>query len=291
MLPFACPYDLSAVRPEQGGYACPTCGKTFPVRDGIADFLGHALDPLSEEHRQVRDEWIAPEGRDYGGPYRNLVEIPYVVKRLGARAGETVLDAACGKGRIGLPLLRRTDVRVMGLDFSWPALAALRRKVPARAGLTLARADIARMPVAPASFDRAVCSMLLLNVPTEEVVEGILAGLARALKPGGKVIFTTYNYGRHARELGHPKVGYFPGTRVFIRHFTPREFRTLLGRYFHVERVVGLAHTLPKVTGLLGRLGRAGLRANSVIDRAGRLVPALRDYAQVLGAECRKAGG
>jgi SAM-dependent methyltransferase len=291
MLPFACPYDLTAVRSDEGGYACPSCGKTFPVRDGIADFLGHPLDPLSEEHRQVRDEWIAPEHRDYGGPYRNLVEIPFIMKRLGVRAGEAVLDAGCGKGRIGLPLLRRADVRLMGLDFSWPALAALRRKVPASAGLTLARADIARMPVLPASFDRAVCSMLLLNVPTEEVIEDILAGLARALKPGGKVIFTTYNYGRKARDLDYPKVGYFPGTRVFIRHYTAREFRALLARHFHVERVVGLAHTLPKVTGLLDRLGRVGLHANGVLDRAGRLVPALRDFAQVLGAECRKPGG
>ena len=290
MLPFACPYDLTPVRPGPEAHECPTCHKSFPVRDGVADFLGHALDPLSEEHRQVRDEWIAPEHRDYGGPYRNLVEIPFILKRLGARAGDTVLDAGCGKGRIALPLLRRVDVRLMGLDFSWPALAAFHHKAPASAGVTLARADIARMPVVSASFDRAVCSMLLLNVPGEEMVEGILAGLARALKPGGKVIFTTYNYGRNARALGYPKIGYFPGTRVFIRHFTPRELRATLSRYFHVERMVGLAHTLPKVSGLLGRLGSVGLRASSVLDRANRLVPALRDYAQVLGAECLKLG-
>jgi SAM-dependent methyltransferase len=287
---FVCPYDLTPVHLGVGGHECPACRKPFPVREGIADFLGHDLDPLSEEHRQVRDEWIAPADRDYGGPYRNLVEIPFLVKRLGARDGEAVLDAGCGKGRIGLPLLRRANVRLVGLDFSWPALAAFRRKAPPEANLTLARADIARMPLPSASFDRAVCSMLLVNVPTEEVVEAVLADLARVLKPGGKIIFTTHNYGRTARHMGYPKCGYFPGTRVFGRHFTPAELTGTLARHFRVERTVGLAHSLPKVTGLLTRLGSFGLRANAVIDRAGRLVPALRDYAHVLGVECRKAG-
>jgi SAM-dependent methyltransferase len=287
---FVCPYDLTPVRRGEGRHDCPACGKTFPVRDGIADFLGHALDPLSEEHRQVRDEWIAPADRDYGGPYRNLVEIPFLVKHLGARPGEAVLDAGCGKGRIGLPLLRRAGVRLVGLDFSWPALAAFRRKAPPAANLTLARADVARLPLPPESFDRAVCSMLLVNVPTEETVEGVLAELARVLKPGGKILFTTHNYGRTARHMGYPKCGYFPGTRVFGRHFTADELADTLARHFRVERTVGLAHDLPKVSGLLTRLGRIGLRANAVLDRAARPVRALRDYAHVLGVECRKAG-
>jgi SAM-dependent methyltransferase len=288
MSSFVCPYDLAPIVPSDTNCKCPTCARVFPIREGVADFLSERLDPVSEQERLARDEQMAPEGEDYGSPIRNRVEVPFIVKHLGAREGDSVLDVGCGKGRASLPLLRKVRVNLTGLDFSWAALAAFRRKAPAASKLTLARADVAHMPVPPARYDRAICSMLLPSLPTDELVECVLAGLFRALKPGGKVVITVFNYGRVARRLGYPKAGYFPGTRVLIRHFTPDELVRTVSRHFKVERIVGLVHGVPKLTTPIERIGPAGIRVNAMIDHGCRLLPALHDYARVLGVECRK---
>jgi SAM-dependent methyltransferase len=288
MLSFACPYDSTQMLLGDSYYKCSTCGMTFPVREGVADFLRDELDPVSDKERQLRDEQIAPEGEDYGSPIRNRVETEFITDHLGAREGDLILDIGCGKGRASLPLLKKIRVRLTGLDFSWPALAAFRRKAPGGSELLLARADVAHMPVSPETFDRAICSMLLPSLPTTELVESVLAGSFRALKPGGKIVFTVFNYGRLARRLGYPKTGHFPGTQVLIRHFNPDELRDTLSRYFTVERVVGLVHGVPKITTPIDRFGLPGIKINALIDHGWRLVPALRDYADVLGAVCHK---
>lgn len=259
------------------------------MRDGVADFLDVPLDPTSDQERRVRDEQIAPDGQDYGNPFRNLVEVPFILRRLAANDGDAVLDVGCGKGRTSLPLLKKVRVNLTGLDFSWPALTAFRRKASASSKLLLARADVAHMPVAPETFDRAICSMLLPSLPTEELVEFALAGLCRALKPRGKIVFSVLNYGRLANRLGYPKAGYFPGTHVLIRHFTREELGDTLSRYFRVEQIVSLVHGVPKVTTPIGRLGVPGTRMNAIIDHGWRRLPFLRQHAQVLGAVCSKS--
>jgi len=287
---FVCPYDLAPLLFSNLEHQCTACGRRFSVREGVVDFLDHQLGPASEQERKVRDEQIAPEGEDYGNPFRNRVEIPFILKHLSANDGDVVLDVGCGKGRVSLPLLKKVRVFLTGVDFSWPALTAFRRKVQTAPNIMLARADVAHMPVPCESYDHAICSMLLQHLPSDELVECAVSGMFRALKPGGNLIVTVLNYGRMTKRLGYPQIGYFPGTRVFIHHYTPDEILSVLSRRFKVECIVGLVHGLPKITTPIGRMGLPGIHINAMIDHGWRLLPSLRNYADVLGVVCHKQG-
>jgi SAM-dependent methyltransferase len=286
VLPYVCPYDHDPLARDGATYACGRCGKSFPIRDGIPDFLAHELDSLSEEHRQVRDEWIQDDEHDYGDPYRNEVEIPHFLAKLDARDGDLILDAACGKGRIALRLLRDRRVGLVGLDYSLPALFGFRHRAPAGSRLQLAKADMAHMPFPDRTFDRIMAIGLLPNVPSDEAADQIVKGLARLLKPGGTAILSVMNYSWSAQRLGYPKAGYFPNTNVFIRYYTPDEFAARLSPHFQVRRIAPICAVVPKVSGAFLRLGGAGLKASHLFDLGFRHLPAARRYANVLVAEC-----
>ncbi len=102
------------------------------------------------------------------------------VERVALHRGEWLLDLACGTGDLaGLAAAR--GARVVGLDFATAMLRRARTRVPAA---DLVRADAARIPLADASVDAAVCGFALRNLVAREPV---LAELRRVLRPGGRV--------------------------------------------------------------------------------------------------------
>lgn len=103
---------------------------------------------------------------------------PYVWAAEAAPSGGCVLDVCCGSAPLR-PLLR--PEHYLGVDLSVAELA----RASAR-GLTVARADAARLPVVTASMDCVVMSMALQLVP----FEASLAEIARVLRPGGALVVT-----------------------------------------------------------------------------------------------------
>jgi SAM-dependent methyltransferase len=116
------------------------------------------------------------------------------------RPGERVLEAGCGTGNLwsanadrlpeGLSLVL-TDLSPGMLDESRRRLAALE---PAP---ELRLADVQSLPFPEASFDVAVASHMLYHVPDRARA---LAELARALRPGGRLVASTYAW-THMLEL------------------------------------------------------------------------------------------
>jgi SAM-dependent methyltransferase len=97
--------------------------------------------------------------------------------------GLTVLDCGCGTG-ILLPPLEQCYRRVIGLDLSTVHLLEARSLVR-RAGLVVG--DIARLPLAPHSFDQVVCRGVLHRLPD---VHAVFRGLFDILKEGGDLVIT-----------------------------------------------------------------------------------------------------
>lgn len=75
----------------------------------------------------------------------------------GGRSGLWALDIGCGAGRNTFPLAE-SGWNVVGLDLSWPMLAAARerRAAPSAGRVLLSRAAMEALPVAPARFDLVV---------------------------------------------------------------------------------------------------------------------------------------
>jgi SAM-dependent methyltransferase len=115
-------------------------------------------------------------------------EAEYVVRQLALPAGAAVLDVPCGGGRIANALAER-DLRVVGVDLSTEFLRH------ARAADTAGRVewherDMRDLPW-PARFDGAVCLGNSFGYLDDEGNEAFAAALARAVKPGGRVLMDT----------------------------------------------------------------------------------------------------
>jgi SAM-dependent methyltransferase len=103
------------------------------------------------------------------------------------RDGSRVLDIATGSGEPALTAARVVGAsgRVVAVDMSPGMLAIARERVDA-AGLKnvdLVESDAESLRLDPHSFDAVVCRWGLMFMPD---LDGLLRGLHRALKPGGR---------------------------------------------------------------------------------------------------------
>ena len=110
-----------------------------------------------------------------------------VREALGAAPGERVLDVGCGPGFYVAELLEQVGATgsVVGVDASPQTLALARRRTQGQDNVALHQADATALPVADASFDRALSVQVLEYVSDPAAA---LAELHRALRPGGRLV-------------------------------------------------------------------------------------------------------
>ena len=99
------------------------------------------------------------------------------------RALDRVVDLGCGPGQIGAFV---GGASVLGLDRS-PEMARL---AAARLGGAVV-ADMRSLPFAPGSLGGVVAFYSLIHVRRDEVA-GVLTDVARALRPGGRVLVSAH---------------------------------------------------------------------------------------------------
>jgi demethylmenaquinone methyltransferase/2-methoxy-6-polyprenyl-1,4-benzoquinol methylase len=106
----------------------------------------------------------------------------FLVSRVEAGAGDTVLDVATGTGAVARDLLARKGCTVVGLDQSPEMLAEARLRVPP--GITLVEGEADSLPFPDATFDALTFTYLLRYVPDPGAT---LRELARVVRPGGTI--------------------------------------------------------------------------------------------------------
>lgn len=126
--------------------------------------------------------WISCVGREASLQRR-------AIAALGLKAGDTVLDLACGTG-VNLPFLAELvgpTGRILAVDYSEGMLDAARRRVRHNGWpqIEFMQADAARMEVAPQSLDGAICTFGLSAMPGERAA---LLRVAAALKTGARFV-------------------------------------------------------------------------------------------------------
>jgi ubiquinone/menaquinone biosynthesis C-methylase UbiE len=103
---------------------------------------------------------------------------------------ERVLELACGSGRLTGHLAQRlpAGVTLTATDISNDMINVAKARV-AHERITWQQADMMKLPFANESFDLIVCQFALMLVPDQLKA---LAEIYRVLKPGGKVIVSTW---------------------------------------------------------------------------------------------------
>ena len=197
----------------------------------------------------MADHWFEDVADHLGAAYLRYSftkgtpqEIGFLVPALGLEPGMRVLDVGCGPGRHARALAER-GIIVHGIDVSRRFVDLARAAAPVHA--TFERLDARRLPF-DAEFDAAIClcqgAFGLMTADGHD--ETVLAGIARALRPGGRLAltaFSSYFVMRHwegaefdaASGVNHERTqirdeaGRSVDVSLWTGCYTPRELRLL----------------------------------------------------------------
>lgn len=184
-----------------GSLVCETCGAVYPIRDGIADFLGA---PRPTTPAQATNEWPVTawayervwrpfaltilSGEEFS--YRR--ELPLIAEMVAAERGGFVLDVACSNGLYARALTRARRSaagHVIGIDHSFPMLIEARQRAQ-DAGLRISyvRATAQALPV-----DSECATGVVIGGSLNEIgdLDACLAEARRALAPAGRFVVMT----------------------------------------------------------------------------------------------------
>ena len=152
-----------------------------------AEFSEHAA-----ENRRIWDAnarwWDARIGD--GNDFQRLLIEPATERLLDVKAGDTILDVACGAGRFARRM-SELGGRVVAIDQSAAFIARARERTSPDAAVEYHIVDVANAETVLAAgamrFGKAVCTMAIMDMPEIGPLFGVLS---RVLAPGGSFVFS-----------------------------------------------------------------------------------------------------
>jgi SAM-dependent methyltransferase len=125
-------------------------------------------------------------------PQATQSEAEFVIDALGLSPGAQVLDVGCGYGRHAMELAAR-GFHVVGLDLSTPLLVRGGEEAQRRGlEINFVRGDMRELDF-DSQFDGAYCMFSTFGYFDDETNKKTVANIARALKPGGRVLIEILN--------------------------------------------------------------------------------------------------
>jgi malonyl-CoA O-methyltransferase len=181
------------------------------------------------------------------------LEGPAIGALFGPVAGKRVLDLGCGTGRHTLALAG-AGARVTALDQSPEMMARARAKLRGHAVDWVLHALPDPLPFPGAAFDLAVLGLVAEHVAD---VRGLLAEVARVLRPGGRCLLSAL----HPERTAEGQRARFVDARTGLRQPITTYHRTA-GDYHAAAEAAGLCavaeQTLVVPAELATQLPRAG---------------------------------
>jgi demethylmenaquinone methyltransferase/2-methoxy-6-polyprenyl-1,4-benzoquinol methylase len=149
----------------------------------------------------------------------------FLVSRVDAGSGDTVLDVATGTGAVVRELQRQKGCKVVGVDQSPEMLAEARRRLGPE--LELVEASAEHLPFSDASFDALTFTYLLRYVADPPAT---LRELARVVRPGGSIA---------SLEFGVPRGLWRPLWEAYVRAVLPAAGRLISPGWTRVGDFLG----------------------------------------------------
>jgi SAM-dependent methyltransferase len=230
--------------------------------------------PIGEQARAL---WRAAFGDEYPEELETLSfvtrsELALMIAELGVHAGDVVADLGCGRGGPGIALAAATGATLVGVDSSRCALARAREGA-VRAGIEgrarFIAGDLGALPLGDASMSAVICIDAIQLAPDRAQT---LADIARIVRPGGRLYFSTWDVLVPELEPYEPIADHRPllaaaGFAV-VRYDEPAGWR---------DRQASLyAHALARADEL------SDLVARAIVDEAHALGGRLGDLRRVL---------
>ena len=200
-------------------------------------------------------------------------EVDFLLRSLRLPPGARILDVPCGYGRHASELARR-GFRVVGVDLSRSMIDEAHRRFAERPRLSFRRRDMRRIAFR-AEFDAVVNLYTSFGYFTPAQNEAALRRMARALRPGGRLLIDHRDPGYDATLPG--RLWYRSGSKRFIledRRFDRRtkitestQLTITTGRRRVVQKTLRLQeYSLPQWRRMLHRVGLRLRRAYSGYD-------------------------
>jgi SAM-dependent methyltransferase/uncharacterized protein YbaR (Trm112 family) len=205
----SCHDTLALEQPEQdsageivaGRLRCAACAADYPIRGGIAEFLGR---PRPPSPAQVVNE-LPPTAWAYERLWRPFAlslltgetftyrrELPLIAALAQAQHGGLYIDLACGNGLYARALartLRGAAGHVVALEHSFPMLAQGRRYArDAGLRISFVRASAQALPIAAGAATGVVVGGSLNEIGD---LDACLAEVRRALASDGRFVAMT----------------------------------------------------------------------------------------------------
>ena len=147
--------------------------------------MAPSADPLARFKEAQREGWA------HFAPLEALTTPPAaeLVRRASPRAGQRVLDVACGTGVVAVTAAR-LGARVTGLDLT-PELLERARENARIAGVEIEwhQGDVEQLPFADGTYDMVLSQFGHMFAPRPDVA---IAEMLRVLQPGGTIAFSTW---------------------------------------------------------------------------------------------------
>ncbi len=155
----------------------------------------HDHDDKAEEKQRIAEAYgRAAPIFDRVGPRVFSYFGQWLVEQAGVRAGEHVLDVACGRGAALLPASEAAGAQglVVGIDLSQGMIKALAEEVrdQQRTNVGVCVMDAERLEFPDESFDCVLCGFAIFFFPH---LEQAMAEMRRVLRAGARVAVTTWD--------------------------------------------------------------------------------------------------
>ncbi len=133
---------------------------------------------------------------------------------------QLILDAGCGPGTYGLILAQQGN-KVVGIDISPKTVGVAKNRADeASVSFLPIAGDLERLPFKDSSFDMCFCGYTLHHFPDIGIT---VTELARALKPGGRIVVAEPNGSSPAVRLSNALENLLQGWLVRLGVDTPNE--------------------------------------------------------------------